>query len=84
VSLETKPGTVVLAYTDGLSESGNPRSEMVSERGVSSALDGLRGQELVGLVDGLLSRNAEFRGASAQEDDVTLMTARFEPAARSA
>jgi sigma-B regulation protein RsbU (phosphoserine phosphatase) len=79
VSLEIAPGTVLLAYTDGLSESRNPRGEMFGERGVSSTLNEFRGPQLVGLVDGLLSRSAEFRGARPQEDDVTVMIARSEP-----
>jgi sigma-B regulation protein RsbU (phosphoserine phosphatase) len=84
VTLEIEPGTVLLAYTDGLSESRNPQGEMFGERGVSSALDEFRGQELLGLVEGLLSRSVEFQGARPQEDDVTVMTARFEPTARRA
>jgi sigma-B regulation protein RsbU (phosphoserine phosphatase) len=79
VSLDIEPGSILLAYTDGLSETRSPQGDMFGDRAVSSALVEFRGPQLIGLVDGLLSRNAEFRGSPPQEDDVTLVAARYDP-----
>jgi sigma-B regulation protein RsbU (phosphoserine phosphatase) len=80
VALELEPGTLMLAYTDGLSETRNPEGEMFGEQRVSSALIGFQGQELLGFVDGLLSGGVDFRRSRPQEDYVTVVAARFEPA----
>lgn len=79
VSLDIEPGSILLAYTDGLSETRSPQGDMFGDRAMSSALVEFRGPQLIGLVDGLLSRNAEFRGSRPQEDDVTLVAARYDP-----
>jgi sigma-B regulation protein RsbU (phosphoserine phosphatase) len=80
VTLEIEPGTLMLVYTDGLSETRNPQGEMFGEQRVLSALIGFRGEELLGLVEDLLSRGVDFRGSRPQEDDMTVLAAQFEPA----
>jgi serine phosphatase RsbU (regulator of sigma subunit)/anti-sigma regulatory factor (Ser/Thr protein kinase) len=73
------PGDHFLLYSDGLVEAHNPQREMFSFERLAS-LVGASEQGGQALVDSLLAELGHFTGKNwIQEDDITLMTVRYEP-----
>jgi serine phosphatase RsbU (regulator of sigma subunit)/anti-sigma regulatory factor (Ser/Thr protein kinase) len=76
------PGTLLLLYTDGLTEAknldrkefGRPRIQQVLEKFRASS-----DQSLYCLVSTLSEEARAFAGAAPQSDDLTLLAVRFEP-----
>ncbi len=82
-TVELEPGARLLVYTDGITEASDPHGalwgtdELVELiRAAGPATD----SELVG---GILERLAAFRGGQSQQDDVTIVLARYEPGSAS-
>jgi sigma-B regulation protein RsbU (phosphoserine phosphatase) len=79
-SVPVESGALLVIYTDGVMETRNPQgvfygtSELIAKfrsDGPDSPAEAL---------EGMLNRVASFRGGGPQEDDVTLMIARYDPA----
>ena len=81
-SCTLSPGTTLLLYTDGLTESKNPDRELFMRSGVISVIqDLLQSGELAPqkLVSSLSQAAHRFTGTAPQSDDLTMMAIRFEP-----
>lgn len=76
------PGTTLLLYTDGLTESKNARRELFGRDGVLGALKEALAAGAVSpqeLISALSKAAHTFSGEVPQNDDLTLLVLRFEP-----
>jgi serine phosphatase RsbU (regulator of sigma subunit) len=71
-----RPGDRVLLYTDGLTETQNPRGEFVDGERLAAWMVSASGLDARGLADSLLSHLERWRGGPSFDDDVTFVAAR--------
>ena len=70
-------GETLVLYTDGVTEARNSAREMLGmKRWIELTVNGLKGERVNGLVEGLLGEVKTFIGSSEPTDDITLMTIR--------
>jgi len=72
-----KPGSVLFTYTDGVTEALNGQGGFYSEARLLRILDGLRDQDLRGLVQGVREDVRRFAAGEAMSDDITMLAVRF-------
>ena len=76
MTIEASPGSALFLYTDGLTETRNPREEQYgSERLASLVRQGARLTPRE-LIDSILKDVTAFRETSPREDDLTIMLIR--------
>jgi len=82
-SCRLEPGTVLLMYTDGLTEAKNVERKAFGREGVTAVLERFlasgRDAPLAELVSSLSSAAHAFAGEAPQSDDLTLLALRFDP-----
>jgi serine phosphatase RsbU (regulator of sigma subunit) len=76
---EFKPGDVLVAYTDGVSEAVNPQGEQFGEIRLEAVIRGAGGKGPLALADELSARLDEFTAGRAQADDITFVVAQRTP-----
>jgi len=67
------PGTLLVAYTDGVSEARNDADEEFGEDRLARLIDGLRHRGAAEVCSIVLDAIREFRGLRQDQDDVTLL-----------
>jgi serine phosphatase RsbU (regulator of sigma subunit) len=75
-ALTMSPGSILLLYTDGLTEAKNPERKAFGRDGVQAVLqagDGFRDKTLETLVSALSEGAHRFAGDAPQSDDLTML-----------
>lgn len=76
------PGTLLLLYTDGLTEAKNVERKTFGRPHIQEVLEQFRGssdQSLYSLVSTLSEAAHSFAGEAPQSDDLTMLALRFDP-----
>ena len=73
--IEVRPGDVLLAYSDGLTEAESAREEMFGEDRVKEIIRREASAGATRLHDALIASIAEFTRGHDQSDDITLVIA---------
>jgi sigma-B regulation protein RsbU (phosphoserine phosphatase) len=72
-SVTLKPGTMLVAYTDGVSEARNDSDDEFGDDRLVRLLDGCRDRDAAAVCATILTVVREFRGSRQDQDDVTVM-----------
>ena len=72
-SMKLTPGTVFVAYTDGVSEARNAADEEFGEARLIELIEQCRSEAASQICARVLDSIREFRGAHQDQDDVTIM-----------
>ena len=72
-SLTLTPGTVVFAYTDGVSEAHNDAGGEFGEDHVADIIAAVRDRDAAHICTHVLDTIREYRGTNQDQDDVTVM-----------
>ncbi len=75
-SLVLPPGSLVLVYSDGLTEAMNPAGQEMSEGEVIEMLAGLRQERTEDLCLRMWEQMKKFTGSDQQQDDFTVLVVR--------
>lgn len=75
-----EPGDMLVLYTDGLTEAGDPDGDLYSEERLVAALQRQRGRSARELHEGILEEIRRFQRGRAPDDDLTLVLLRRMPA----
>ena len=81
-SCTLSPGTLLVLYTDGLTEAKNVEHKEFGRPRIQEVLEQFRkgeDQSLVTLLSSLSDAAHRFAGAAPQSDDLTLLAVRFDP-----
>jgi phosphoserine phosphatase RsbU/P len=78
-SVEVAPGSRLLVMTDGLTENRAPGGKLFGADELVNLLVAAGATEPSRIVEEMLARAAEFRQAEPQQDDVTVLLARYDP-----
>jgi serine phosphatase RsbU (regulator of sigma subunit) len=72
-SMKLTPGSVLVAYTDGVSEARNAADEEFGEARLIEVIENCRGEAAAQICANVLAAIRAFRGAHQDQDDVTIM-----------
>jgi sigma-B regulation protein RsbU (phosphoserine phosphatase) len=72
-SVTLRPGTMLVAYTDGVSEARSDADEEFGDDRVMTLLDGARAQNATEVCATILSAIRRHRGSRQDQDDVTVL-----------
>ena len=72
-SVTLKPGTMLVTYTDGVSEARNDSDDEFGDDRLVTLLNGCREQDAAAVCATILSAVRAFRGSRQDQDDVTVM-----------
>jgi serine phosphatase RsbU (regulator of sigma subunit) len=72
-SVKLTPGTIFVAYTDGVSEARNAADDEFGDDRLAHLIDQLRDDSASQICAGVLATIRDFRGARQDQDDVTVM-----------
>ena len=72
-----EPGQIVLLTTDGIFEAHNPEGEMFGKTRFKDVVRHTAGLEAEGIRKAVFEAVTDYRGAEAQEDDITLVVLKF-------
>ena len=78
-TIALQPGEALLMMTDGIEEACDSAGRQFGMRRTLEAVEELRGESLVDLVEGLRRRIVEWRAGAAPSDDATILALRFQP-----
>ena len=78
-SMEVAPGSRLLVMTDGLTENRAPGGELFGADELVNLLVVAGATELSRIVEDILARATAFRQGEPQQDDVTVLLARYDP-----
>jgi len=78
-SVELRPGSAVVFYTDGAVEAMNARQEMYGFERFLESVDRHRNEGAAQLLESLFGDIQSFVGATEQHDDITIIVARIAP-----
>ncbi len=67
------PGTVFVAYTDGVSEARNAADEEFGDAPVADLIEQVRDESAANICAHVLDTIREYRGSRQDQDDVTVM-----------
>ncbi len=81
-SLKLTPGSVFVAYTDGVHEARNAADEDFGEARLMQLATGLRNRSAADICTALLSAVRDFRGSVQDQDDVTVMVVKSDQRSR--
>jgi sigma-B regulation protein RsbU (phosphoserine phosphatase) len=74
--LHLQPGSLLILYTDGLTDERNPQGEKFGIERLLTTTEKLAGLSAEQASDDLLGRVINFLGGTSQDDDLTLVIAR--------
>jgi phosphoserine phosphatase RsbU/P len=74
-----RPGSILIAYTDGISETRSPGQEEYGETRLLDYVLGTLDDPSTDVTTGMLARLSAFRGTTAPEDDITMVVLRRLP-----
>jgi serine phosphatase RsbU (regulator of sigma subunit) len=72
-SVKLTPGTMLVAYTDGVSEARNADDEEFGDEGLAGVIEQVRAQTATQICAHVLTTIKEYRGRRQDQDDVTVM-----------
>ena len=72
-SVKLIPGTVLVAYTDGVSEARNEADEEFGDTGLAGVIAAVRHERAAHICAHVLDTIRAYRGARQDQDDVTVM-----------
>ncbi len=72
-SVKLPPGTILIAYTDGVSEARNPADEEFGDDRLAELVEQTRDDSAAHICARALDAVREYRGARQDQDDVTVM-----------
>jgi sigma-B regulation protein RsbU (phosphoserine phosphatase) len=72
-SVKLMPGTLLVAYTDGVSEARNSGDEEFGDDRLADAIERVRNDDAAHICAHVLDTIREYRGARQDQDDVTVM-----------
>jgi sigma-B regulation protein RsbU (phosphoserine phosphatase) len=75
-TFQVEPGDVLVAYTDGITESENGAGEMWGQQGLELLLRTFHDKSSEEIIQGILDTRSTFAGGQAQRDDMTLLVMR--------
>ncbi|MCX5862155.1 MAG: SpoIIE family protein phosphatase [Deltaproteobacteria bacterium] len=75
--LTFSPGTVLLAYTDGVTEAFDSEGKLFSEERLIEVITSVGQKTVKEITEVLLEKIASFRKGAAQSDDITIMALQF-------
>jgi len=75
--LTFSPGTVLLAYTDGVTEAFDLEGKLFSEERLREVITSVGQKTVKEITEVLLEKIDSFRKGAAQSDDITIMALRF-------
>ena len=78
-SVELRPGSAVVFYTDGAVEAMNARQEMYGFERFLESVDRHRNEGAAQLLESLFDDIQSFVGTTEQHDDITIIVARIAP-----
>ncbi len=78
-AVEVGPGTRLLVYTDGLTETIGPQGDLWGTRELATLVETEGPTAPIRLIDRILEQVAAFRGERSQGDDLTVMLAAYGP-----
>ncbi len=67
------PGTVFVAYTDGVSEARNAADEEFGDDALADLIEQVRDESAAQICTRVLDTIREFRGTRQDQDDVTVL-----------
>jgi len=70
-----EPGSLLAAYTDGISEPENPFGEQFGRQRIIEVIERNRGQRPEAIMDALVAAVEHWAGAPEQADDMTVLLA---------
>lgn len=80
-----KPGEILVAFTDGLTEAQDPEGRLLSRDQMMTAVaTAAKADSLTGMVDAIVARVREFEAGGEPSDDLTVLALRRRRAAVSA
>jgi sigma-B regulation protein RsbU (phosphoserine phosphatase) len=74
--VQLKPGDLLVAFTDGITEAMNAAGDEWGEDRLIDALEAARPDEVGLVADRVLAAAADFTRGAAQHDDMTLVAVR--------
>lgn len=75
-SIPLEEDSILVAYSDGVSEAMNTQEEMFGEERIASVIDQHRHKPAVEIIDQLVSAVKEFAAGYPQSDDITIVVVR--------
>ena len=75
--MSMEPGSLLFLYTDGVTEAMDSKGGFYSEERLLQTLEGLRRQDVQGVVEGVRADVRRFVGSGARSDDITMLAVRF-------
>jgi len=72
-AVKLMPGTVLVAYTDGVSEARNAADQEFGEEALADLIEQVRDESAAQICARVLDTIREFRGTRQDQDDVTVM-----------
>jgi sigma-B regulation protein RsbU (phosphoserine phosphatase) len=82
-TVRLRPGDVLVAFSDGVSEALNEAGEEFTDQRLVESLTAKRDRSPQELLDGLLADVRTFCGRATQSDDVTIVIVRYDGPGRS-
>jgi sigma-B regulation protein RsbU (phosphoserine phosphatase) len=79
-----RPGSLLALFTDGVTEARNDAKQMFKEHRLTRSLRANWGQPTSGMLAGLMSDVAQFRGAHEPVDDLSVLLLKRLPTGASA
>jgi phosphoserine phosphatase RsbU/P len=76
LSISTRPGDVVIFFSDGILDAENEMEEMYGEERLSKLLSGLRKEPAWEIADSVLDDVTRFQGTHERFDDETIIVLR--------
>jgi serine phosphatase RsbU (regulator of sigma subunit) len=75
-TISLAPGDVLVAYTDGLTETFNAKGEMFGDERLAHIIGAHPGTSVQELLDAIMAQMTSFAGKVPQSDDITLLVMR--------
>lgn len=74
--MQLKPGSVLLLYTDGVTEAENTKGDMLGDDRLLARLNAARARSARELVDAVFEDVTDFAAGAQQSDDITVLAIR--------
>ncbi|MBJ6723988.1 SpoIIE family protein phosphatase [Geomesophilobacter sediminis] len=78
-SIAVEPGDILLLYTDGITESENPKEEMFGQERLCEVLAAHSHKNAAGIIAAILNALSAFSRNTISKDDISLLVFKFLP-----